>query len=65
MTDTERIDFLEKFVNEQGALLLHDGSNGGFPFAGLGLRPGTLNRTLRQAIDQCAGEQVQRASACE
>ena len=52
MTDTERLDWLEKFVNEHGGILLHDGNAKNFGFPGLGLRPGYLNRTLREAIDQ-------------
>jgi len=56
MTDTERLDFLEAFVNREGALMLHDGSKSNFGCSGLGLRPGTLVRSLREAIDECAGE---------
>lgn len=48
-TDVERIDFLEQLANEKGGLLLHNGTETGR--VGLGLRPGTCNRTLRQAID--------------
>lgn len=48
-TDAERIDYLERMANEPGGLLLHDGSESGR--TGLGLRPGTLVRTLREAID--------------
>jgi hypothetical protein len=55
MNDTERIDWLERFINKNGALVLHDGSKSNLPFSGIGLRPGTMNRTLRQAIDDCAG----------
>jgi hypothetical protein len=54
MTDTERIDWLERYINERGALLLHDGRYNGGPYYGLGLRPGRLVRDLREAIDQCA-----------
>ncbi len=48
-TDTQRLDWLERMANEPGGLLLHDGSESGR--TGLGLRPGLLIRTLRQAID--------------
>lgn len=48
-TDTARLDWLEKEANSMGGLLLHDGSENGR--RGLGLRPGSLKRTLRQAID--------------
>lgn len=47
--DAERLDLLEAFVNEHGAIHLHDGEH---PYGlGLGLRPGSLSRTLREAID--------------
>jgi len=58
MTDSERLDWLEKFINANGAILLHDGSMSGHGFSGLGLRPGCLDRTLRQAIDSCAGIEI-------
>lgn len=48
-TDTERLDWLEREANEPGGILLHDGSERGRK--GIGLRPGFVNRTLRQAID--------------
>jgi hypothetical protein len=48
-TDAERIDWLERMANEPGGLLLHDGSEHGR--TGLGLRPGALVRSLREAID--------------
>jgi hypothetical protein len=60
MTDAQRLDFLEEFINKEGGILLHDGTAKNFGFAGLGLRPGTLNRTLRQAIDDCAGVETSR-----
>jgi hypothetical protein len=53
VTDTQRIDWLEQFINEHGAILLHDG-NQHCRYVGLGLRPGLLVRTLREAIDGCA-----------
>ncbi len=49
-TDKERLDWLEHMANQEGGILLHDGSETGR--LGIGLRPGTLNRTLREAIDQ-------------
>ncbi len=55
MTDTERIDWLEKFVNDNEALLIHTGDVDTKGHIGLGLRPGYVNRTLRQAIDQANG----------
>jgi hypothetical protein len=48
--DTARLDWLERRINEDGAIHLHDGKH---PHGtGLGLRPGLMVRTLRQAIDQ-------------
>lgn len=52
MTDTERLNMLELWANRAGGIHLHDGSHKGC--LGIGLRPGTLVRTLREAIDQCA-----------
>jgi hypothetical protein len=46
--DAECLDWLEMMANRRGGILLHDGSEGGR--LGLGLRPGTSIRTLRQAI---------------
>jgi len=47
--DVTRIDWLELQINQNGAIHLHDGAN---PSAhGLGLRPGNMVRTLREAID--------------
>jgi hypothetical protein len=54
MTDTEMIDWLEEFVNREGAILLHDGNSNPHGHVGLGLRPGDLRRTLRDAIAQSA-----------
>lgn len=48
--DAKRLDWLGRMANAKGGLLLHDGSEGGR--AGLGLRPGSSVRTLREAIDQ-------------
>lgn len=55
MNDTEMIDWLEEFVNTQGALVLHDGNANVGRYHGLGLRPGDLRRTLREAIAGAAG----------
>lgn len=55
MTDSEMIDWLEAFVNENGSILLHDGNSNPGGLVGLGLRPGFLNRSLREAITQSAG----------
>lgn len=53
MSDTEMIDWLEARINEEGAIHLHDGEH---PHGlGIGLRPGQVSRTLRQAIAQAAG----------
>ena len=46
--DAELLDWLEAQINEHGAIHLHDGNNPNGH--GLGLRPGSLNRTLRDAI---------------
>ena len=54
-TDAERLDWLEEMANKKGGLLLHDGSEKGWEGVGLGLRPGSLKRTLREAIDQAMG----------
>ena len=48
--DKARLGWLEMMANQPGGILLHDGSEEGR--TGLGLRPGTLKRTLREAIDQ-------------
>ncbi len=50
--DTARIDGLEAFVNRQGALVIHTGEADCGEHCGLGLRPGHLRRTLREALDQ-------------
>jgi hypothetical protein len=47
--DTLRLNRLEELANQPGGILLHDGGETGR--TGLGLRPGNLVRTLRQAID--------------
>ena len=47
--DIARLDWLEKMANLPGGLLLHDGTETGR--LGLGLRPGNVVRTLRDAID--------------
>lgn len=52
MTDTERLNMLELWANRTGGIHLHDGSHKGC--LGIGLRPGNIVRTLREAIDQCA-----------
>lgn len=49
LEDAKRLDWLEVMANRRGGILLHDGSESGR--LGLGLRPGTMNRTLRQAIN--------------
>lgn len=55
-TASEMLDWLEAFVNNHKALVLHTGEvkmPEGFP--GLGLRPGAVRRTLRQAIADAMG----------
>lgn len=48
--DGRRLDWLESQINERGAIHLHDGSK---PYGhGLGLRPGNMKRSLRDAIDK-------------
>lgn len=47
-SDAECLNWLEMMANQRGGILLHDGSEGGR--LGLGLRPGSMKRTLRQAI---------------
>ena len=56
--DTSRLDRLEEIVNEEGSLVLHDGAANCYGMPGLGLRPGALNRSLRQAIDAIRIEEV-------
>ena len=53
--DKRRLDWLEWFINKHGAIMLHDGSKANFGESGLGLRPGNLVRTLREAIDEASG----------
>ena len=53
MTDSERIDWLEKMANKPEGILLHDGKRD-TGRTGLGLRPGSVVRTLREAIDKAA-----------
>lgn len=57
--DSRILDWLEDYVNKHGAILLHDGSYAGVrpgeTFNGIGMRPGALNRTLRQAVTLAMG----------
>jgi len=55
-TDSARLDWLEAQINEHGEIHLHDGDHP--RGAGLGLRPGAVNRTLREAIDSAMGPQA-------
>jgi hypothetical protein len=48
--DAADLDWLEAFVNHEGALVLHTGNADVGKYPGLGLRPGHLVRTLREAI---------------
>lgn len=55
LTDTERLDQLEAMVEEAGGIVLHTGTHGGGPYAGLGILHNRVrNRSLRRAIDQSA-----------
>ena len=47
--DAARLDWLEQQVNNVGEIHLHDGEHP--RGSGIGLRPGRLDRTLREAID--------------
>lgn len=51
--DAARLDWLEAQINKHGAIHLHDGNNA--YGLGLGLRPGSMVRTLRYAIDDAKG----------
>ena len=54
--DAARLDAIEAYVNEHGGLVIHTGeADCGSRHAGLGLRPGSLRRTLRQALDSLRG----------
>ncbi len=53
--DAARLDALEAFVNANEALVIHTGNWSDKYHAGmmgLGLRPGALVQTLREALDQ-------------
>lgn len=49
INDFQCINWLEQMANKVGGILLHDGTE--TCRLGIGLRPGTMKRTLRQAID--------------
>jgi hypothetical protein len=36
MTDAERLDWLEDFINREGWIMLHDGSKSNFGCSGIG-----------------------------
>lgn len=61
--DKQRLDFLQREVDQIGAYLLHNGQGSGKGFTGLGLK--NTGRTLRQAIDQCLGADAMHNSARE
>lgn len=48
--DVRMLNLLERMANQPGGVLLHDGSETGR--TGFGLRPGGINRTLREALRQ-------------
>jgi hypothetical protein len=55
--DARRLDWLESQINERGAIHLHDGRK---PYGhGLGLCPGTMKRSLRDAIDKAMQQEGQ------
>ena len=54
--DARRLDCLEAMANTSNGILLHDG--GQFGRDGLGLRPGNMKRTLREAIDAAMQSEV-------
>lgn len=54
LRDSDRIDELERLANLSGGILLHNGAERGR--RGIGLRPGMLQRTLRQAVDDAMKE---------
>lgn len=57
--DTDRIDWLAAQIDAEGEIHLH---NGRLPFGhGLGLRPGKLVRTLREAIDTAMSARAAQA----
>ena len=58
LDDADRLDVLEKFVAEHGALVLHDGtySGGSGGMHGLGFSTPFLDRSLRQALDSLRGK---------
>jgi hypothetical protein len=58
LADARRLDWLEAAANRPGGLLLHDGTERGR--TGLGLRPGALVRTLREAIDAAMTTTISR-----
>jgi hypothetical protein len=59
--DTHRINWLEKYVADNSALMLHDGTHSNFGASGLAFgeafddKAFCPNRTLRKAIDECMG----------
>ncbi len=55
-TDTELLDKLEEIINRERAILLHVGDANVRGVAGIGLRTGHLNRTLRQALTSALGK---------
>ncbi len=55
ISDSDRLDALEAFVNDNVAIVIHTGNWSDkyhTGMIGLGLRPGCLVRTLREALDQ-------------
>ena len=52
MTDSDRINWLEKMARKPGGILLHDGTEKGR--FGLGLWPGSIPYSLRHLIDFAA-----------
>lgn len=50
MDDTELLDALERFIDNNGGLVIHHDGTDSKRYAGLGLR--CTSRTLRQALEQ-------------
>ena len=59
MNDTQLLDALERFIDNNGGLVIHHGGCDSVRYPGLGLR--CTNRTLRKALHQAlASSEVDR-----
>lgn len=61
--EAKLIDRLERFVDKNRAVVIHDGSVSDLPFSGIGLRPGSLTRTLREALRDALPETEENGHA--